>query len=254
MTERTIAAREILFREGEAADVAYVIRSGSVEVLKRGESGEVRIAEIGAGELVGEMSLFEPSHKHSATIRAITDVVVETVSAQELEADLQQCPPRILPVLMSIFRRLRITNQRIVEKEQATAVLGGEVDKVIIAANSDMLNEFLNQPMEVPVTHLPFRIGGYGKDEENGHSKKGNHLNIASSGPPLTVSANHCEIILQEESLYVLDLGSRFGTTVNDTSIGRGKGVYKAPLQKGENLLILGDRKTSPYKLKVVCL
>lgn len=254
MTERSIAAKEVLFRQGEAAEVAYLIRSGSVEVVRHKEGQETRVAEIGAGEVVGEMALFDLKHQHTATVRAISDTLLETITAQDLEEELNKCPARIRPVLESVFRRLRVTSQRITEKEAPAAVLSGDVEKVILLSDSAEVNSALEQPVEVALTHLPFRIGGYQKDEDITHRRKGTHLSIPSEGPPLSVSLNHCEIVLQEESLYLVDLGSRFGTTVNDISIGRGKGVYKAPLQKGENLITLGERKTSPYKLKVVCV
>lgn len=233
------------------ADVAYVIRQGVVEILKQGDSGEIKLAELKEGEIFGEMGLFDPKSPRSATARARSDTVVDIITESELRDMIAQCPPRLVPIIVSVFERLRQTNLRVKAKEQATAILESEVDKVIVRPASELLQGVV-QPAEMPVAHLPLRIGGYPKDGEIDRSR-GNHINVPSDGPPLTVSAMHCEIVLDNGQVYVRDLGSRFGTTVSGFTIGRGRGEYKGSLQKGENLVILGDKKTSPYHLVVIC-
>lgn len=249
MAEKQFPAREIIFREGDVADVAYVIRQGAVEILKRGDSGEIRLADLKEGEIFGEMGLFDPKSPRSATARAKVDTVVDIITEQELHGMMQECPPRLVPIITSVFERLRITNQRVKTREQATAILEVDADKVIVSPANEATSELFT-PLEMPVGHLPMRIGGYPQDNGNGRSHQ-NHLNIPSDGPPLTVSANHCEIAVHEGQLYLRDLGSRFGTTVNGLTLGRGKGEYKGALQKGDNHVILGDKRTSPYHLTV---
>jgi hypothetical protein len=79
-----------------------------------------------------------------------------------------------------------------------------------------------------------------------------NHLSIPSDSPPLLVSRKHLSIELSDGTVWVVDRGSRFGTWVGPTAIGRGKGAYRAPLAKGETLLRLAG-KHSPYTLAVTC-
>lgn len=234
------------------ADVAYVIRLGTVEILKHGDSGEIKLAELSEGEIFGEMGLFDPKSPRSATARTVTETVVDLISDQELQAMINQSPPRLIPIITSVFERLRASNQRISSHEQATVLLETDISKIIVSPASEILvNQF--QPMEMPVAHLPFKIGGYAQNGEINRTK-GNHLYLASDGPPLTVSASHCEIVVQDGGIFLRDLGSRFGTTVNGTTIGRGKGHYKTPLQKGDNYVLLGEKKTSPYYLNVTCV
>lgn len=251
MAEKQFAAREIIFREGDMSDFAYVIRQGAVEILKQGDNGEIKLAEIGEGEIFGEMGLFDPKSPRSATARAKSDMLVDLISEDELHGMIDQCPPRLIPIINSVFERLRQTNQRIISKEQATAILESEVDKIIVKPANEALQSIIS-PFEMPIAHLPLRIGGYMKDGEINRSR-GNHIYIPCEGPPLAVSANHCEIAIQDGKLYFRDLGSRFGSTVNGEEIGRGKGEYKGALQKGENLIIVGEKKTSPYHLTVIC-
>jgi CRP-like cAMP-binding protein len=61
---------ETIFEAGDMGDALYVIREGSVEVIKPGEESESEevITELGPGDIFGEMALFEKMPR-SATIR-----------------------------------------------------------------------------------------------------------------------------------------------------------------------------------------
>ena len=250
MAEKQFAEREVVFNEGDVADLAYLIRQGSVDILKHGDSGEVKLAELKPGEIFGEMGLFDPQSPRSATARAAAGTILDVITAQELHEMIAQCPPRLTPIINSVFERLRLTNQRVKTREQATAILESDIDKITVTPAGDAVDGQF-KVMEMPVGYLPFKIGGYPIGEERERANE-NHLSLATEGPPLLVSRRHCEVVIDEGKLYLRDLGSRFGTIVNDHYIGRGKGEYKSPLQKGENLVILGA-KSSHYRVTVTC-
>jgi len=50
------AGRE-LFREGQSADCAYVVVSGSIALFREGPNGRVAIRSVGPGAILGEMAL-----------------------------------------------------------------------------------------------------------------------------------------------------------------------------------------------------
>lgn len=249
MAEQQLAARETIFREGEPAQKAYIVLGGTVEVFKSSEGNEIKIAEYNEGEMFGETGIFDANAPHPNSARAKTDAKVDAITFDELSELVKQSPPRLIPIISSVFERLATLTQRPQQKAQVEAVLDVDAEKVIISAANDT-TKGLFEPKELTLTHLPMRIGGYQKDGEP-ERNHGNHVIIPCEGPPLVVSAHHCEIIADEGGLYLRDLGSRFGTTVNGTTIGRGKGEYKAPLQKGDNAVILGDKKGSPYHITV---
>lgn len=64
-----IAAGKELFREGDAGDGLYLVVSGEINVIKLGAEGEHVLAKLGAGAVLGEMSLIT-SDARSATGRA----------------------------------------------------------------------------------------------------------------------------------------------------------------------------------------
>lgn len=248
MAEKQFAAGEAIFREDDISDVAYIVRQGKVEFFTKSNGVEVKSSEAKEGDAFGEMALLDPGSPRVATARAKGDLVVDVVSNEEFHALLDECPARLIPIVATVFERIQASNQRIKAKESIEAVLEMDAEKVIITPANEAMQEVFSN-VEMVISHLPLRVGGFAKDSDN--SKKSNHLSIPCEGPPLAVSANHFEIAVQDGGIYVRDLGSRFGTSVNGFTIGRGRGEYKAALEKGENQVILGDKKTSPYQLTV---
>lgn len=248
MAEHSFQSRDILFQEGEKADHAFIIREGEVEILKHGNNGEIRLATLKAGDIFGEMALFEHEGVRSATARAVTPLTVDALARDEFEALLSQCPPRILPLIHSVLERLRASNQRLSQSEQASVILDSEIDRILI---SPVAGAFDFPPAEALVARLPFRIGGHEASKPTAKNRN-NHLSFPCPTTPLLVSRQHCQIEIIENGLYLVDIGSRFTTVVNGHPIGRGKGVYKAPLQKGENQVALGG-VDSPYQLRIIC-
>ncbi len=251
MADREFGAKDIIFREGDPSDTAYIIRSGKVEILKHGAHGEVQLAVLNEGQTFGEMGvLFEPQSPRSATARALETTVVDVVSDSELKTMLSQCPPRLIPVITAVFDRLRVTNQRVTNAEQATVLLENEIERITISPSSPVTQEHL-KPIDVMIARLPFKIGGYIPSEGINRLDQ-NHLYIPTEGPPQIVSRQHCQISVEDNAVFIIDTGSRFGTYVNNKQIGRGRGVYKAPLQKGANTLKLGAAN-SPYTFDLLC-
>jgi len=66
--ERTVESGDVLIREGESGHEVFVVVDGSFEVSRR-DAG--RVAEIGSGDVVGEMALFS-NRPRNATVTAVT--------------------------------------------------------------------------------------------------------------------------------------------------------------------------------------
>lgn len=73
--ERAVGTGKDLFREGDMGDGLYLVVSGGINVIKLGAEGEVVLAKLGPGAVLGEMSLIT-SDARSATGRATGDSVV----------------------------------------------------------------------------------------------------------------------------------------------------------------------------------
>lgn len=87
---RFAAGREI-FREGAAADCAYVVVSGRV-VLYRDAGGEaVALSRLGEGSILGELALIAPG-KRLAYAAAETDVLAIRLSRTLFHRILEEYP------------------------------------------------------------------------------------------------------------------------------------------------------------------
>jgi CRP-like cAMP-binding protein len=69
----TYGVKEIIIKESEVGDCMYVILDGSVEVLIRGESQDISLAILRAGDFFGESALFDPqqSGRRNATVKSL---------------------------------------------------------------------------------------------------------------------------------------------------------------------------------------
>jgi CRP/FNR family transcriptional regulator, cyclic AMP receptor protein len=77
----------VLITQGVAVETLYIVLEGQLSVLQG--AGKREIARLGEGEIAGEMSFID-ARPPSATVRALTDVVVYTIPTKTLGAALEQ--------------------------------------------------------------------------------------------------------------------------------------------------------------------
>jgi CRP/FNR family transcriptional regulator, cyclic AMP receptor protein len=85
--DRDVHAGDILCEQGESGTDAFVIVEGDVAVF----FNDKQIAEIGPGEVVGELSV-ERGGIRTATLKAMTPVRALVVDAREVESVLSSDP------------------------------------------------------------------------------------------------------------------------------------------------------------------
>lgn len=74
-------AGDVVFAEGEEGDVAYVVESGRLEVLREGQ----RVAELGHGDVFGELALLT-TVKRPITVRCLTPCELTVLARDDLHA------------------------------------------------------------------------------------------------------------------------------------------------------------------------
>lgn len=230
-----ILAGDIIFSEGDPGEFAAFIRSGRVQILKHTPHGEVELAILGANDVFGEMALFEPQDVRSATARALDHVIVDVLSAQEMQALVDDSPEMLQPFIRALVSRLRENNRRLAEKERATVLLGHNINHIHVSGMGVLENQI--SLLQIETANLPLTIGGYDNTNPPPHA---NNLEIPCDPSSMNVSFEHCAIEHHEDGVYIVDRGSRYRTIVNDKSIGRGEVTGKALLMPGDNHIILG--------------
>ncbi|OAI56946.1 hypothetical protein AYO49_03175 [Verrucomicrobiaceae bacterium SCGC AG-212-N21] len=80
----TLAAGEVLFRQGDPADALFFIEEGELAVmLEVPDAGRVPVRRFGPGQCLGEMALYR-SERRTATVESLTDARLRKLTAAEL--------------------------------------------------------------------------------------------------------------------------------------------------------------------------
>lgn len=109
---------EILFREGDQSDAMYVIKSGKIAILKNKGTSEVLLAELGPGDMLGEMAFFD-NRPRSAGAKAAIDSVVIELPFKALNAQFKTFPEWLKAIVRTVNNHLRSANQKIKNLEKS---------------------------------------------------------------------------------------------------------------------------------------
>lgn len=114
-TQQFIKGQTIL-QEGAPGDRTYKIISGDVIICKNNKDGNlVPIAKLGAGEIFGEMYLFDGKKTRTASAIAVSsEVSVEVYFQDELETMLSQLSEHTKDIFEGLSNRLRKTSNKYV--------------------------------------------------------------------------------------------------------------------------------------------
>lgn len=117
-----LPAGEVLFEEGSAGDVAYIIRSGEVEIVKMSQNREILLAKRGPGEVFGEIALVFDSPR-TASVRARTDTQLVSIGREDLRMLLQISPTAAASLFDIVLTRWQNT-QNLLRQSEKMAQLG----------------------------------------------------------------------------------------------------------------------------------
>ena len=98
-------AGEELFHLGDAADCAYVIVEGEVDVLADIDAGEIVVTTLGKNQLCGEMAVLS-NYPRSATVRAKGRVQALRISDEAFLRLLSENPEVALDVMRQLSDKI----------------------------------------------------------------------------------------------------------------------------------------------------
>lgn len=112
-----LKAGEYLFHEGETGHSVYVLREGSLEVLKKSGNDLVVIGNVQDQQMIGEMAYLEKKLR-TASIRATSPSKVLELQLGDVDKFLGQQPFWLGMLLQTLIQRLRDTNQHVIDLEK----------------------------------------------------------------------------------------------------------------------------------------
>ena len=120
---------EVFIHEGSSQASLSLVLAGTLHVLTALESHPLRLAELGPGDVIGEINLFDPSTA-SATVIACGDCLVWSMSRSELvgliEADAEAGQNVMWGLLRQLSQRIRRMNEKLVETSELSAKIAYE--------------------------------------------------------------------------------------------------------------------------------
>ena len=108
---------EILFQQGEKGNYAFLILRGKVAVILNSiyDGSEIIIAEIGEGDIVGEMAVLDVAVR-AATVKCIGPVIALKINESNFTEFIKMNPKYAKGLLCSLSRRINTTREKIKER------------------------------------------------------------------------------------------------------------------------------------------
>lgn len=115
-------AGAIIFRQGEAVAVLYLLTSGTVSIVLGPEDGARRLAQLGPGAWLGEMAMLTGGVS-STTVVAETEVQALSVAQAEFLTAAEEDPTIFRELARVLAFRLRSTDRMLDQAQRSRVVL-----------------------------------------------------------------------------------------------------------------------------------
>lgn len=109
---RAFAQGDVLFREGEAAEHAFLLQRGRVRLLKRVRTVERSLSVLRPGDLFGEQALVDAPLRSSTAV-ALSDGTALALDRPALRAVAEGFPQLAERIVLQLVRRLRDAEDQI---------------------------------------------------------------------------------------------------------------------------------------------
>lgn len=103
LRQRVVPAGEVIFREGDPGDFAYIIEAGLVEVTALVDGQRVVLNTMGPGSLLGELALVD-GRPRSAQAQAREETLLTLITTDQFAARLADADP-IVQLLFAVSMR-----------------------------------------------------------------------------------------------------------------------------------------------------
>jgi CRP/FNR family transcriptional regulator len=136
---RSFEAGQVIFREGDASDTCYIVRSGHARAIRaHGDGRTLTLAHFGPGDIFGELAMFD-DEKRSATVETLDDVDALAVLGADMRRLLREHPDISVKLVIALGRRLRAANERIARQSFQTVQsrVAGVLGQLVIQAQAE---------------------------------------------------------------------------------------------------------------------
>jgi CRP-like cAMP-binding protein len=117
---RAFAPGDVIFREGDASDTAYVVHSGHARAIRgHGDGRSITLAHFGPGDIFGELAIFD-DERRSATLEALDQLQVIGILGNDFRRLIAENGGMAVKLVVALGRRLREANERLTRQSFQT--------------------------------------------------------------------------------------------------------------------------------------
>ncbi len=130
-----------IFTEGSIGDVAYILKTGSLEISVKVLDRKIVLSELNPPAVFGEMALLLKGHKRTATATALELSEVVEIHRQAFDDYMDKSPPVIANILKALANRLKKTTMKAAKAPDTFIGMCEILNLLAIHANSEFLYE-----------------------------------------------------------------------------------------------------------------
>jgi CRP-like cAMP-binding protein len=106
---------DVLFRQGEQGDSAYVIIGGEADVIVDTPKGPLTVAKLKRNDIVGEIAILCDVPR-TATVKAATKLEAMGIAKDLFFRLIMEFPQMAVEIMRELARRLDATNRKLTAK------------------------------------------------------------------------------------------------------------------------------------------
>ena len=138
-TKKAFKSGEVIMRQGDPGESAYIIESGRVEILVTGRNGKVQnVGTRGPGTMIGEMALVDNAPR-TATVQAVENCVLLEITKEDFSNRLQKADPILRMTSQVILTRYRDTLTRAEISNESSGWPPVEAQELTYAGQTDAI-------------------------------------------------------------------------------------------------------------------
>jgi CRP/FNR family transcriptional regulator, cyclic AMP receptor protein len=107
---------DVIIQDGDLGREMFIIKSGSVDVIKRDDNKEVVLATLERGDFFGEMAMLEEAPR-TARVIAREDTQLIVLNVGSLLIKIKKDPTFAFTMMQKMSNRIRILNDKLLKHE-----------------------------------------------------------------------------------------------------------------------------------------
>lgn len=109
---------QVLFRQGERGDAAFIVLKGTADVLINGSDGPLRVASLSENEIIGEIAILCDIPR-TATVQAETELTTLKITTDLFFRMIMDFPEMGVEVMRVLAHRLEQTTAQLRQVQSA---------------------------------------------------------------------------------------------------------------------------------------